>query len=84
MKLSKRTTNAIACLCLVAEVVMFILQIIFLTLKISGIVSWSWWVILTPACCIIGLVPAITVIAVLVLAPKVLIENIKRRQQIKE
>ena len=82
MKLSKRTTNAIGYLWVVAMIVLFVLQIIFLTLKLAGSVDWSWWAALIPTFLWFGLPLAILVIAVLVLAPKVLIENRQRRKRI--
>lgn len=41
MKLSKRATNAIGCLWLVAGTILIILQIVFLTMKLAGAVDWS-------------------------------------------
>ena len=82
MKLSKRTTSIIGCLWLAVELVLFPVQIIFLTLKLASVVGWGWWATLIPTFCLFGLPLAIVVIAVLVLAPKVLIENIKRRKRI--
>lgn len=82
MKLSKRTTNAIGCLWLVAGVLLIILQIVFLTMKLAGSVSWSWWATLIPIFCVFGLPLAIIVIAVIILAPKVLIEDRRRRKRV--
>lgn len=82
MKLSKRTTQTVGCLWLVAGVALIILQIVFLTMKLSGAVSWSWWTTLIPIFCVIGLPFAIVVVAVIVLAPKVLIDDWKRRKRV--
>ena len=82
MKLSKRASNAIGCIWLVAEFLMLLLQVIFLTLKISGTVSWSWWMTLSPIFCVFGLPIAIVVIAVIVLAPKDMIEERQRRKRV--
>ena len=82
MKLSKRTTTAIGCLWLVAGTILIILQIIFLTMKLAGAVDWSWWTTLIPIFCVLGLPLAIVVIAVIVLAPKVLIEDRRRRKRV--
>ena len=82
MKLSKRTTNAIGCLWLVAGTILIILQIVFLTMKLAGAVDWSWWTTLIPIFCVLGLPLAIVVIAVIVLAPKVLIEDRRRRKRV--
>ena len=82
MKLSKRASKAIGCLWLLSEVVLLVLQIIFLTLKISGAVSWSWWATLIPFFFVWGLPIAIVVIAVIVLAPKELIEERQRSKRV--
>ena len=82
MKLSKRATNAIGCLWLVAGTILIILQIVFLTMKLTGAVDWSWWTTLIPILCVLGLPLAIIVIAVIVLAPKVLIEDRRRRKRV--
>lgn len=82
MKLSKRTTNAIGCLWLVAGALLIILQIVFMTMKLAGAVSWSWWTTLIPIFCVFGLPLAIIVIAVIILAPKVLIEDRRRRKRV--
>lgn len=82
MKLSKRTTTAIGCLWLVAGTILIILQIVFLTMKLAGAVDWSWWTTLIPIFCVLGLPLAIVVIAVIVLAPKVLIEDRRRRKRV--
>ena len=82
MKLSKRTTTAIGCLWLVAGTILIILQIVFLTMKLAGAVDWSWWTTLIPIFCVLGLPLAIVVIAVIVLAPKMLIEDRRRRKRV--
>ena len=82
MKLSKRTTNAIGCLWVAVGTILIILQIVFLTMKLAGAVSWSWWTTLIPIFCVLGLPLAIIVIAVIVLAPKVLIEDRRRRKRV--
>lgn len=82
MKLSKRASKAIGFLWMLSEVVLFILQIIFLTLKLAGAVDWSWWTTLIPIFSVIGLPLAIIVIAVIILAPKVLIEDRRRRKRV--
>lgn len=82
MKLSKRATSAIGCLWLVVGTLLIILQIVFLTMKLAGAVSWSWWTTLIPIFCVLGLPLAIVVIAVIVLAPKVLIEDRRRHKRV--
>lgn len=82
MKLSKRSSKAIGCLWLSSSSLLLVLQVIFLTLKLSGTVSWSWWTTLAPIFCVLFLPIAIMLIAVLVLLPKAVGDNIKRRKRV--
>ena len=82
MKLNKRTTSAIGCIWMIVGTLLILLQIVFLTMKLAGAVSWSWWTTLIPIFCVLGLPLAIIVIAVIVLAPKVLIEDRRRRKRV--
>ena len=82
INVSKKATKAIGCLWLVADAILIVLQIVFLTMKFTGAVSWSWWAVLTPTFCMIGIPIAIIVIAVIVLAPKVLIDDWKRMKRV--
>ena len=69
MKLSRKTSKAIGCLWLIMAFLLTILQIVFLTMKISGSVDWSWLTTLIPLA-IVLLLPLIIVIgAVLALIP---------------
>lgn len=82
MKLSKKAANAIAYIWIFAIAFLMGLQSVFMTLKIVGAVSWSWWTTLIPIFCILGLPLAFVVIAVIVLAPKVLIEDRRLRKRV--
>ena len=82
MKLSKRATNAIGCLWVAVAMILIVLQIVFLTMKLAGAVDWSWWTTLIPIFCVLGLPLAIVVIAVIILTPKVLIEDRRRRKRV--
>lgn len=82
MKLSKRATTAIGCLWVAVAMILIVLQIVFLTMKLAGTVDWSWWTTLIPIFCVLGLPLAIVVIAVIVLTPKVLIEDRRRRKRV--
>lgn len=77
MKLSKKASKAIGCLWLILNTLLLILQTIFLTMKLAGSVSWSWWATLSPTFCMFGLPIAIIVIAVIILMPKLLVNNYK-------
>lgn len=78
MKLSKRLTSTIGCLWILTGNLLIITQIVFLTLKLGGFVTWSWWVTLIPIFSVFGLPLVGVVIAALVLVPKMLIKEIKR------
>ena len=82
MKLSKRATTAIGCLWVAVAMILIVLQIVFLTMKLAGAVDWSWWTTLIPIFCVLGLPLAIVVIAVIVLTPKVLIEDRRRPKRV--
>lgn len=82
LKLSKKASSAIGCLWLVADAILIILQIVFLTMKISGAVSWSWWATLIPVFCLAGLPIAVLMVAVIVLAPKAIIEDRRRSRHV--
>lgn len=82
MKLSKRATTAIGCLWVAVAMILIVLQIVFLTMKLAGAVDWSWWTTLIPIFCVLGLPLAIVVIAVIVLTPKALIEDRRRRKRV--
>lgn len=82
MKLSKKASRGIGCFWLTATFVLFITQIVFITMKISGAVDWSWGIILTPSFCCIGLPLAFIVIAVIALAPKAIIEDRRRCKRV--
>lgn len=82
MKLSRRTNKTIGCGWILACFLLFLLQIVFTTMKLCGSIGWSWWAVLIPTFCVFGLPIAIIVIAVIVLAPKMLIENRKRHKRI--
>ncbi len=44
------------------------LQIVFITLKLCGVIDWSWWYVLIPAYCMAGLACIAIVLAIAVLA----------------
>lgn len=82
MKLSKKASTTIGCLWLVAVAILIVLHIVFMTMKLTGFVSWSWWAVLTPILCMIGLPLAFIVIAILIMLPKAVIENRRTRKRV--
>ena len=59
-----------------------VIQIVFLTLKISGGVDWSWWIVLIPILSPIALSVVIIVAAVLILLPIELYKSVKKSRRI--
>ena len=79
-KTSQRCGCALALYILAAVVT----QVVFLTLKLSGAVSWSWWIVLIPilspaALSIVGLV-----LAVIILTPIQTYKTVKKRRRIEK
>lgn len=54
-----------------------VLTLIFITLKLMGYVTWSWWLVLSPA--FVGIV-IYTIIVTMVLWSKGLLPVIKRKR----
>lgn len=40
------------------------LQLLFLTLKLTGIIVWSWWVVLLPGAIFVGSVLILTLLVI--------------------
>ena len=79
-KTSQRCGCALALYILAAVVT----QVVFLTLKLSGAVSWSWWIVLIPilspaALSIVGLM-----LAVIILTPIQTYKTVKKRRRIEK
>ena len=51
-----------------------ILTLIFITLKLTGYIAWSWWWVLSPIWIPLGIVAVIFAVIVIFLAVKSLIE----------
>lgn len=47
--------------------IFMVLQLIFLTLKLAGLVTWSWWFVLTPIIVEVILVIIVAIIAYIIL-----------------
>lgn len=82
MRLNKKASSAIGCIYLIVELALIVAQIVFLTMKVSDAVSWSWWAVLTPTFCMIGFPLAFIVIAILALLPKAVIEDRRKRKRV--
>ena len=78
----KRNNRVAAVFLLLSYSLLLVLQIVFLTLKLSEAASLSWRTTLTPLYFMIWIPIAFVVTAVLVLLPGAVIEAIKRRKRI--
>lgn len=67
MKMRKEESRNIGCLYLLVGFTLIILQAIFLTLKCTGLVDWSWWAVWAPFILLFG-VPLAVLIAVCIAA----------------
>lgn len=82
MKLSKKAATAIGSIWLIASNLLILMQIVFLTMKCTGTVDWSWWATLIPLFCMAGL-PIVTIVIVIIcLLPKALIEERNRTKRV--
>ena len=80
MKMSRKTAKKIASLWVSVSFLMMIMQAVFITMKCTGAVDWSWWVIMLPLFCMAGL-PFVTIVLVIIgLLPKAIIKERKRVQ----
>lgn len=80
--MSKKTSVRIGCAYFLAGTLILIAQIVFLTLKISGATSWSWWAAFAPTLVYIGIHVAAIVIAFAILLPREVIRSLKKRKRI--
>ena len=82
MKLSRKKKTACDCALVAFDFLLGILQVIFITMKLSGQVDWSWWRTLTPIFVHIGFPIAVVLIATIVMIPKAVAESIRRRKRV--
>lgn len=70
------------CLILLVSFLCFICQIVFLTLKLCGAVTWHWAIVLIPVMLIFGLPLLLIILYVLVRLPAEVWRNYKRRKRV--
>ncbi len=70
------------CLILLVSFLCFICQIVFLTLKLCGAVTWHWAIVLIPLMLLIGLPLLLIMLYVLVRLPAEVWRNYKRRKRV--
>ena len=78
----KRNNRVAAVFLLLSYSLLLVLQIVFLTLKLSEAASLSWRMTLSPIFYMIWIPIAFVVTAVLVLLPKAVADSVKRRKRI--
>ena len=69
-------------LILLVSFLCFICQIVFLTLKLCGAVTWHWAIVLIPLMLLIGLPLLLIMLYVLVRLPAEVWRNYKRRKRV--
>lgn len=82
MKMSKKASKIYARIVLALNAILFLTQVVLLTLKLAGVISWSWWLTLSPFICTFGLPLALIMVAVIVLTPKAVIEDRRYRKRV--
>ena len=70
------------CLILLVSFLCFICQIVFLSLKLCGAVTWHWAIVLIPLMLLIGLPLLLIMLYVLVRLPAEVWRNYKRRKRV--
>lgn len=69
MKVSKKVSWNVGCIFLIVCFALVALQIVFLTMKCTNAIDWSWWAVLVPAILVFGLPFAVLVVVVITLIP---------------
>lgn len=82
MKLSRKTSRKIACLYTIACFALIVMQIVFLTLKCTGDIDWSWLVVFAPIILVFCLPFALVVVVVLALIPGELLKVWKTKKRV--
>lgn len=82
MKMSKKTATAIGSIWLIISNILMLLLVVFITMKCTGAVDWSWWVTLIPLFCVAGL-PIVTIVLVIIyLLTKTIIADMRRSKRV--
>lgn len=82
MKKNERVAKVTGVVYLVFNALLLLLQMVFFTLKIAGVISWSWWAVFSPVFCFFGLPAAVILVAFIVLLPKAVIEEERRSKRV--
>ena len=70
MKVNKRASRSFGCIYLLVCFTLIILQVMFLTLKCTGIIDWSWVAVFVPSILVFGLPLAVLIVVILALVPR--------------
>ena len=82
--MNKRKSTQIGCSFLLAWMIVAIAQIVFLTLKIAGAVSWSWLVTFAPILAFLGIIVGAIAVYILVKLPGEVAKTLKRRRRVEK
>lgn len=82
--MNKRKSTQIGCSFLLAWMIVAIAQIVFLTLKIAGAVSWSWLVTFAPILAFLGIIVGAIVVYILVKLPGEVAKTLERRRRVEK
>lgn len=82
--MNKRKSTQIGCSFLLAWMIVAIAQIVFLTLKITGAVSWSWLVTFAPILAFLGIIVGAIVVYILVKLPGEVAKTLERRRRVEK
>lgn len=82
--MNKRKSTQIGCSFLLAWMIVAIAQIVFLTLKIAGAVSWSWLVTFAPILAFLGIIVGAIVVYILVKLPGEVAKTLERQRRVEK
>ena len=82
MKVSKKSRRNIGCAYLAFCFALIILQVVFLTLKCTGAIEWSWWAVCIPALLVFVLPVAVLIVVILALIPKAMWKSWKTAKRV--
>ena len=82
--MNKRKSTQIGCSFLLAWMIVAIAQIVFLTLKIAGAVSWSWLVAFAQILAFLGIIVGAIVVYIIVKLPGEVAKTLERRRRVEK
>lgn len=80
----KNKKTAAGCLTCLLLAILLEVQVIFVILKLTGTISWSWWAVFAPLLALFEVPIVGIVLAVLILLPGQIAKNMKKRRKIEK